>query len=91
LQISRSIPAIRCRVNRARRSRHDRRDAIATLNVFVGTNLLNVLDRRCRRANDLVLTEYEIGAIVLGVSTLRESETVVRGVVLEASLLERDR
>jgi len=62
------------------------------LAVFVhGTNLLNVLDRRCKRANDLVLTEHEVKPTVLEVFTLREPETVVRGVMLEASLLERDR
>jgi hypothetical protein len=60
--------------------------------VFVHrTNLLNVLDGPAGRSDNVVLAEDEIAPRLLEVRTFREAEAVVRGVVLEARRLERDR
>ena len=60
--------------------------------VFVHrTDLLDVLDDPTSRADNVVLTKDEIGPAVFEVCAFREANAVVRGVVLEAGLLKRDR
>jgi hypothetical protein len=60
--------------------------------VFVhGSDLLDVLDGRTARADNVVLAKDEVAPTVLEVLPLREPDALVRGVVLEARLLERDR
>ena len=60
--------------------------------VFVhGAHLLDVLDGCSARADNIVLTKDEVAPAVFEVLSLRKSNPVVRGVMLESSLLERDR
>jgi hypothetical protein len=60
--------------------------------VFVHrTNLLDVLDGSTDRADNVVLAENEVRPVLLKILAFREADAVVRGVVLEARGLERDR